>query len=265
MQRFEDLVSNPLPAIDVAGRVIVITGAGQGLGRAYAHFLAQRGAHIVIAELSKSAGDAVAAEIASHGGPHLAITADVTDSNATIAMAQAALDAFGRIDALVNNAALNAALARRPFWEIPSGEWDAVMRVNIGGAFNAAKAVVPAMRRAGWGRIINISSVTWHLGLPNYLHYVTSKAALIGMTRAMARELSGTGITVNAITLGQILTEVDNPGQTDNAVSAVVARQIVPRSGLPSDVIGLMTYLLSPASEFMTGQSLLIDGGLAHQ
>jgi NAD(P)-dependent dehydrogenase (short-subunit alcohol dehydrogenase family) len=265
MRRFEDLIADPLPTINVAGRVIVITGAGQGLGRAYAHFLARAGAHIVIAEMSESAGAAVVAEIAVSGGSHLAVTTDVTEPNATSAMADAALNAFGRIDALINNAALNAAVARRPFWEIPSEEWDAVMRVNVGGAFNAAKAVVPAMRRAGWGRIINISSVTWHLGLPNYLHYVTSKAALVGMTRSMARELSRTGITVNAITLGQVLTEVDNPGQTDQAVAAVVARQIVPRSGVPSDVVGLMTYLLSPASDFMTGQSLLVDGGLAHQ
>jgi NAD(P)-dependent dehydrogenase (short-subunit alcohol dehydrogenase family) len=265
MRRFEDLLAGPLPTIDVAGRVVIITGAGQGLGRAYAHLLARSGARVVIAELSSSAGAAVAAEIADHGGPHLAVATDVTDCNATDAMAEAAVNAFGRIDALINNAALNAAVARRPFWQIPSAEWDAVMRVNVGGSFNAAKAVLPAMRRAGWGRIINISSVTWHLGLPNYLHYVTSKAAVVGMTRAMARELSGSGITVNAITLGQILTEVDNPGQTDQALAAVVARQIVPRSGVPSDVIGLMTYLLSPASDFMTGQSLLVDGGLAHQ
>jgi NAD(P)-dependent dehydrogenase (short-subunit alcohol dehydrogenase family) len=265
MRSFEDLISDPCPTIDVSGRVIVITGAGQGLGRAYAHFLARAGARIVIAELSQSAGSAVAAEIAGHGGPHLAVPTDVCDPEATDALANAALNAFGRIDALVNNAALNAAIERRPFWQIPSSEWDAVMRVNVGGAFNAAKSVVPAMQQARWGRIINISSVTWHLGLPSYLHYVTSKAALVGMTRSMARELTGTGITVNTITLGQILTEVDNPGQTDQAVAGVVARQIVPRSGVPSDVVGFMSYLLSPASDFMTGQSVLVDGGLAHQ
>ena len=245
--------------------MVAITGAGRGLGRAYAHLLSRSGASIVIADVDEAAGRRVFAEIVEFGGPHLAIATDVTDPDATETMAERTVDAFGRIDGLINNAGLNAALARRPFWEIPAGEWDAVMRVNAGGAFNAAKAVLPAMRAAGWGRIVNISSAAWHLGLPNYLHYVASKAALAGMTRSMARELGGTGITVNAVSPGQILTEVDNPGQTEDSIAAVVARQIVPRSGVPRDLAGLLIYLLSPASDFVTGQSFTVDGGLSHQ
>ena len=252
------------PSIEVTGRVVVVTGAGRGLGRAYAHTLSRNGARIVVADIDEAAGERVIAEIAGFGGPHLAVATDVADSRATQEMAEKAFECFGRLDALVNNAGLNAALARRPFWEIPAEEWDRVMRVNAGGAFNAAKAVLPAMRTAGWGRIVNISSAAWHLGLPDYLHYVASKAALVGMTRSMARELRGTGITVNTITPGQILTGVDNPGQTDERIAAVVDRQIVPRSGRPGDLAGILTYLLSPASDFVTGQSFLIDGGLAH-
>ncbi len=261
---FGEPVGDP-PEIGVAGRVVVITGAGQGLGRAYAHLLSRGGAKIVVADIDGEAGRRVAGEIAENGGPHLAVATDVTDPDATQEMADRAVEIFGRIDGLIANAGLNAALARRPFWEIPAEEWDRVMRVNAGGAFNAAKAVLPTMRATGWGRIVTISSAAWHLGLPNYLHYVASKAALAGMTRSMARELGGTGITVNAISPGQILTEVDNPGQTEENIAAVVSRQIVPRSGVPQDIAGLLLYLLSPASDFVTGQSFTVDGGLSHQ
>ncbi len=264
-QRPSDEPAGGPPETGVAGRVVAITGAGRGLGRAYAHLLSRSGAKIVVADIDGEAGRRVAGEIAGFGGPHLAVATDVTDPDATRAMAGRTVETFGRLDGLIANAGLNAALARRPFWEIPAEEWDRVMRVNAGGAFNAAKAVLPAMRAAGWGRIVNISSAAWRLGLPNYLHYVASKAALVGMTRSMARELGGTGITVNAVSPGQILTEVDNPGQTEEGIAAVVARQIVPRSGVPHDIAGLLIYLLSPASDFVTGQSFAVDGGLSHQ
>ena len=248
----------------VSDRVVIITGAGQGIGKAYAHGFARAGAKVVVAEIDEEKGARAAREIEADGGRALAIATDVSDTGSVEAMATQAMQRLGDIDVLVNNAAIHVSLARRPFWEIPDEEWDAVMRVNIGGYFKAARAVVPAMRKAGWGRIINISSAATLIGLTNYLHYVATKSAAIGMTRSMARELGGSGVTVNAVLPGQILTEVENPGQTDELVARVLSRQIVPRSGTPEDVLGMLLYLASPASDFVTGQSFVIDGGLAH-
>lgn len=253
-----------MTASTVAGRVVIITGAGQGIGRAYAHGFARAGANVVIAEIDAGRASRVSSEIESGGGTAFAVPTDIAETASANAMAQATLERFGRIDVLVNNAAVHVSLQRRPFWEIPDDEWEAVMRVNIGGYFRAARAVVPAMKKAGWGRIINISSSATLIGLTNYLHYVTTKSAAIGMSRSMARELGGSGVTVNALLPGQILTEVANPGQTDQLIQRVRERQIVPRSGTPEDVLGMLLYLASPASDFVTGQSFVVDGGLAH-
>ncbi|MBN9050198.1 MAG: 3-oxoacyl-ACP reductase FabG [Rhizobiales bacterium] len=252
------------PPLTVAGRVIIVTGAGQGIGRAYALGLAEAGAHVVVADIAADRATEVAQQIVDNGGTALPFAVDVGNGPATAAMAQRIQDRFGRIDVLINNAALHVSLQRMPFWEIADETWDAVMRVNVAGCFRCSRAVVPTMRRGGWGRVINISSVAALVGQPNYLHYVTSKSAMIGMTRSMARELSGTGVTVNAILPGQILTEVDNPAQTTEAISRVLARQIVQRSGTPDDMLGLLIYLASPASDFVTGQSFVVDGGLTH-
>lgn len=249
---------------DLSKRVAIVTGAGQGIGRAYALGFAKAGMRVAIAEIDAARAATVVKEIEVAGGVSLAVTTDVAETRSVEAMVAATLERFGQIDVLVNNAAIHVSLERRPFWEIPDEEWDAVMRVNIGGYFRAARAVVPAMRRAGWGRIINISSAATLIGLPNYLHYVTTKSAAIGMSRSMARELGGSGVTVNAVLPGQILTEIPNPGQSDELVERVLSRQIVPRSGTPEDVMGLLLYLSSPASDFVTGQSFVVDGGLAH-
>jgi 3-oxoacyl-[acyl-carrier protein] reductase len=175
------------------GRVAVITGGGQALGRAYAHHLAAQGAVSVIAEFNAEAGARVAQEIADDGGRALFVETDVGSAAAVGAMAEAVLARFGRIDILINNAALFSKITMKPFWELPVEEWERAMDVNIGGAFHCARAVVPAMQKAGSGRILNIASGTPLLGLPNYLHYIASKSAQFGMTRSMARASSAPG------------------------------------------------------------------------
>ncbi|CAN0510615.1 unnamed protein product, partial [Laminaria digitata] len=175
---------------DVTDRVVIITGAGQGLGREYALAFAEEGAIPVLAELNGENLAKVAAEIETAGGKCLAIQTDVSDPDSTKAMAARTVEEFGRIDVLINNAAVFASLPQRPFDEIPFDEWNLVMQVNITGSYLCACAVAPAMRKAGQGRIINVSSGTVPQGAPGFMHYVTSKSAIIGMTRVLARELS---------------------------------------------------------------------------
>ena len=255
------MTSETSPA--VTDRVVVITGGGQGIGRAYAHHFAENGAIPVIADIDGENGARVAAEIEAAGGRALAVQTDVTSPDSVAAMVAATLAAHGRLDVLINNAAIFVTLGRRPFEEIPLDEWRRVMDVNITGCFICASAVIPVMRQAGWGRIINISSSTVPLGIPHFLHYVTSKSALIGMSRAMAREVGGDGITVNAVLPGMIETEIENRGRTDAGRQHVIGNQSLQRQQTPEDMVGTVLFLASPASAFMTGQSICVDGGAA--
>lgn len=247
----------------VTDRVIVITGAGQGIGRAYAHHFADNGAIPVIADIDGENGARVAAEVEAAGGRALAVQADVTSPGSVAAMVDTTLSAYGRLDVLINNAAIFVTLGRRPFEDIPLEEWRQVMDVNITGCFICASAVIPQMRKAEWGRIINISSSTVPQGIPYFLHYVTSKSALIGMSRAMAREVGSDGITVNTVLPGMIETEMENVGRTDEGRQHVIGAQSLKRQQTPEDMVGTLLFLASPASGFMTGQSLCVDGGAA--
>ncbi len=250
-------------SISVAGRVAMITGAGQGIGRTYAIEFARAGARVAIVELDGEKAQAVAAEIAAEGGRAIAVQADV-GSPGSVRAALARINAeLARVEILINNAALFTPLGRQSFDVIPPDEWDRVMRVNVTGGWLCASAVAAGMREAGWGRIINISSSTVPLGLPLFLHYVTSKAAVIGMTRAMARELGPHGVTVNCVLPGLTETEVDNPGRTEAMRSKVIDLQCVKRLEVPEDLVGALLFLASPASGFITGQSLAVDGGSA--
>ena len=251
-------------AADVRGRCAIVTGAGQGIGRIYALEFARAGASVLVSDLDGGNAESVVSEIASEGGRAIAATADVADPESTRAMAAAALDAFGRIDVLINNAAIFTPLGRCGFEDIALDEWEAVMRVNVTGTMLCARAVLPVMRAAKWGRIVNISSATVPLGLPYFLHYVTSKAAVIGMTRAMARELGGDGITVNAVLPGLIETEVENPGRTDALRQRVLDMQCIKFLGEPVNLVGMILFLASPASGYLTGQSIAVDGGAVH-
>jgi NAD(P)-dependent dehydrogenase (short-subunit alcohol dehydrogenase family) len=245
-------------------RVAIITGAGQGIGRAFAKAFAAQGAIAVIAERNRERGEAVAAEIAVAGGRSRAITTDVADPDSVAAMAKAVDSEFGRIDILINNAAIFSTLEMRPFDQIPLEEWEAVLKVNVTGAFLCTRAVVGAMRLARFGRIINMASGAVTLGRPNYLHYITSKAALDGMTRSLARELGPHGITVNAILPGATFTEIERKTVTPEQKERIIALQCIPRPEGPDDLVGTALFLASDAAAFLTGQALTVDGGATH-
>jgi NAD(P)-dependent dehydrogenase (short-subunit alcohol dehydrogenase family) len=248
----------------VRDRVVVITGGGQGIGREYAREFAAAGAVTVIAEVNAESARRVAAEIAEAGGTALAVETDVSDPESVAALVGAVVGEFGRVDVLVNNAAVFSGLAMRPFDEIPLDEWDTVLGVNVTGAFLCARAVAPHMREAGWGRIVNIVSGAVPLGVKNYLHYVTSKAALVGMTNSLARELGGHGITVNAVQPGGTFTEVPRETVTEEGKARLIASQCIQREEVPMDLVGLVLFLSTPAAAFITGQTIACDGGLTH-
>lgn len=246
------------------GKTAIITGGGQAIGRAYALAFAQEGANVVVADLDGANAEAVAGEIAAAGGSAISVQADVGEPASVEGMAAAAREAFGGTDVLLNNAAIFTRLGRCGFEDIPLEEWDRVMRVNVTDGMLCAAAVLPDMRVKKQGRIINVSSSTVPMGLPWFMHYVTSKSAVIGMTRVMARELGPEGITANAIMPGLIETEAENPGRTDAIRARVIDLQCVKELGTPGDLTGLAVFLASDASGYITGQTIAADGGSVH-
>lgn len=243
--------------------VAVVTGAGQGLGRAFALRLAADGFAVAVADLNGERATAVAAEIIEQHGPDsaLGITVDVADADSVAAMGAAVAARWGRWDALVNNAAVFSTLAMRPFTEIPLEEWNQVLAVNLTGAFLCCREAVPQMTAGGGGSIVNISSAAVLQGRPNYLHYVSSKAALLGMTRSLASEVGAASITVNAITPGSTETEIPRETVTAAQVERIIANQVIPRRQRATDLVGAVSFLCSPDSAFITGQTLNVDGG----
>ena len=248
----------------VADKVVVITGAGQGIGRAFAKAFAAEGARVVIAERNLDKARAVEREIAAGNGVAAVVETDVADPESVGALGESVERLFGRADVLVNNAAIFSTLAMRPFDEIPLAEWEQVLRVNVTGPFLCARAMLPLMRRNKWGRIINMASGAVTLGRPNYLHYIASKSALVGMTHSMARELGADGITVNAVLPGATFTEIPRKTVTPEQKERIVAMQCIQRPQVPDDLIGVVLFLASDASAFMTGQALTVDGGATH-
>jgi NAD(P)-dependent dehydrogenase (short-subunit alcohol dehydrogenase family) len=245
------------------GKVAIVTGAGGGIGRALAMRLAADGAAVVVADLRNH--ETAATEIArATGARTLGLEVDVASEPGTARMAEEAARAFGRIDILVNNAALFSALEPRPFEEIDAGEWRKVMEVNTLGVFLCCRACVPHMRKAGGGRIINLASGAPLKGVPLLLHYVSSKGAVIAFTRALAREVGRDGITVNALAPGFTLSE----GVLKSAAhvkhgEASRATRAIPRDERPEDLVGAVSFLASEDAAFITGQTLVVDGGSA--
>jgi 3-oxoacyl-[acyl-carrier protein] reductase len=248
---------------DLDGRTVIITGGGKGIGKVYAEEFARAGARVVTADIDGAAAKSVAESIRAEGLQALGLATDIADAGATEAMAKAALDQFGSIDVLVNNASLMSVLPRGSWLEISVDDWDRVMAVNLRGMFLSCRAVFPAMKAQQHGKIVNISSSRVWEGTPNRLHYTTSKAGVIGFTRALAHEVGEFGITVNAVTPGNTMSETQVQSSSDNYLAMRIAGRALARAQVPEDLVGTVMFLASRASDFMTGQTINVDGGKA--
>ena len=240
------------------GRVAIVTGGGHGIGKAYARRLAEEGAAVVIAELDAPAGEGVAAEV---GG--LAVRTDVSEEASVGEMARRTLERYGRVDILVNNAAIFATvpMSRAPFDEIDPAEWDRMMAVNLRGTWLACRAVIPQMRKQRYGKIINISSGTALKGSASRIHYVTSKAGIIGFTRTLAMEVGKDNICVNCIAPGSTLSEENADESIVKYRQAAASTRALQRLQRPEDLVGAVAFFASADSDFITGQTLVVDGG----
>jgi NAD(P)-dependent dehydrogenase (short-subunit alcohol dehydrogenase family) len=246
----------------LSGKAAVVTGAAKGLGRAFCLGLAREGARILaVTRKDLENLEQTVQMVRALGGEAEGFQADVAVEADTLAMAREALQKFGQIDILINNAAIYDGIKRQPFTEIDLKEWDLVLNVNVKGAFLAARAVFPFMKERGYGKIVNLASEVFFTGSHGFAHYVTSKGGIIGLTRALAVELGPHNICINCIA----------PGFTDTEASrglADVAKYDVSKTPLkrlekPEDLVGAAVFLASPESDFITGQTLLIDGGRA--
>jgi 3-oxoacyl-[acyl-carrier protein] reductase len=242
-------------------QVAIITGSSQGIGRGYAHRLAEDGATVIIADLNEEKGKQVQEELEQEGYRAKFIKVDVSDEKNVQEMAEQVEKEFGRVDILVNNAAIFSTIKMKPFEEISLEEWSKVIDVNLTGVFLTCKSVVPVMRKCKYGRIINISSGTVLSGRPNYLHYVSTKSAVIGFTRALAREVGKDNITVNTVSPGPIYTEVERDTVSPEQKELMLRQQCIQREGTPQDVTGIISFLCSEEAGYMSGQMLLVDGG----
>ncbi|MEU7915645.1 SDR family NAD(P)-dependent oxidoreductase [Microbispora bryophytorum] len=246
----------------LADRVAVITGSGQGIGREFAQAFAAAGATVVVADLDGENAGKVAAQLREGGAQALGLGVDVSDETAVTRMVETTVAEFGRVDVLVNGAAIFSTLTMKPFEEIGADEWRKVIDVNINGVFLCCRAVSATMRAKGSGTIVNISSSTVLGGRPNYLHYVTSKAAVVGMTRSLARELGPAGINVNVIMPGSVETGIPRDSARPEAVGQIVGNQALKRRIVSADIAGAAVFLASDAASMITGQSLVVDGGM---
>ena len=239
-------------------RTVIVTGAATGIGQAFAIGCAAQGANVVIADMSPC--DETVARVEEAGGKALAVKVDVADDASTRAMAQAALERFGRIDGLVNNAAYFREVKLTPFEELDPAIWDRIFAVNVKGVWQCCKAVMPAMRERGGGSIVNIASVVAVAGQPGYLHYVATKGAVLSMTKGLAKECGASGVRVNVIAPGFVITGATKDRPVEWQQSFLKARAIS-REQRPDDLVGTALYLLSDLAGFVSGQTIVVDGG----
>lgn len=247
----------------LSGRVAIITGGGHGLGKAYAERLAQEGAAVVIAEIDARAADSTAKTLSDAGFSALGVPTDVIDEKSLQHMVERTQAAFGRIDILINNAAVFATIpiSRLPFDQIDPAEWDNVMDVNLKGTWLACRAVAPVMKHQGGGKIITIASGTAFKGAGGRIHYVTTKAGVLGFTKTLARELGDFNITVNCIAPGSTLSEENASAEIVKYREQAARERALKRLQTPEDVVGAVAFFASSDSDFITGQTLIVDGG----
>ena len=247
-------------------KVVIVTGGGHGIGKAYCFGFGTAASRVVVADIDGTAAERVAAQVAADTKAEtLPFRVDVADEEATKAMAAATLERFGRIDVLVNNAAIFATIPmnRGRIETIAPEEWDRLMAVNLKGLFYCCRAVLPAMRGQKSGKIINIASGTVFNGSPGRIHYVTSKAGTIGFTRALAREVGEDNIQVNVLAPGNTLSEENPSEEMLRFREAAIGNRALKRIQVPQDVVGAILFLASPLSDFITGQTLNVDGGIS--
>jgi NAD(P)-dependent dehydrogenase (short-subunit alcohol dehydrogenase family) len=255
------VVASLRPGGRLAGRVAIVTGGARGIGRAIAEAYAAEGCAIVIGDVRAAEAVATCEAILASGGRALAVEADVADTAAADELAARALAFGGRVDILVNNAARYDGTRAAPLENLTSDEWDEMLTVNVRGVWNVTRAVVPAMRRAGYGKVVNLASGTVLQGLPFALHYVASKGAVVAMTRAMARELGPDGIRVNALAPGLTDTGASRRWEVPPERRPPLPTAALPGTLTPADLVGAAVFLASPESDAMTGQLLAVNLG----
>lgn len=241
---------------------VIVTGAAQGIGRRLALTLVAEGIDVLLADWNAEKGEAAAREETSGTGRRLFMKTDVADEESCRAAVKAATEAFGSVFGLVNNASIFSTLQMRPFWEIPGEEWDQVQTVNLKGVFNMTRAAREALVASGDGAVVNVASSTLLFGRPNYAHYVSSKAGVMGLSRAMARELGTHGVRVNTLTPGPTFTEIERATVTPAQKAAMIEQQCLKRTGGPDDITDAIIFLLSRQARWITGQLLNVDGGM---
>lgn len=237
----------------------MVTGAAAGIGEAIAHLFGAQGAHVFILDLNENRAAAVADRIRTDGGSAFSFHADVRNSEAIRAVVRHALEQFGQIDILINNAGV---YPRKPFLEMSEPDWDDVLETNLKGVFHCTKAVLPHMVERSGGKIVNISSVTFFKGLANLTHYVAAKGGVIGFTRSLAREMGPHNIHINCVTPGAIEVETEKLVATPEQIAAIVDQQSLQRRLKPLDVARVCLFLASHWSDGLTGQTINVDGGL---
>ncbi|OJV93324.1 MULTISPECIES: SDR family NAD(P)-dependent oxidoreductase [unclassified Microbacterium] len=254
----------PSAARSLADRVVVITGGGQGIGRAYAREIAADGGIAVIADVNETTGRSVEQEILAAGGEAVFHPLDVSDAGSCQALGRFVSQRYGRVDGLVNNAAVFSTITMRPFWEIPVEEWDRLMAINLRGPWLLTTALLNSLRASPAASIVNISSDAVWLGRGGYLHYVASKGGVAALSFAMSHELGADGIRVNTVAPGPTYTEVERATVSPAQKTAMLERQSLHREAHPEDMVGAVLFLLSDASGFITGQTLHVNGGMLH-